>query len=51
MCYNCGCKKYDEDHGDSENITDETLDKLADKQGVSVEEVCQNMIEGLNQQI
>ena len=29
MCYNCGCKKPDDDHGNPANITNSTFAKAA----------------------
>ena len=29
MCWNCGCMRPDDDHGNSDNITSETLRKAA----------------------
>lgn len=29
MCYNCGCRKPDDDHGDPSNITNQTFERAA----------------------
>jgi hypothetical protein len=29
MCYNCGCKKPDDDHGNPANITNKTFQEAA----------------------
>jgi len=29
MCYNCGCKKPDDDHGNPANITNRTFENAA----------------------
>jgi hypothetical protein len=29
MCYNCGCKKPDDDHGNPSNITNRTFENAA----------------------
>lgn len=29
MCYNCGCGKPDDDHGNPKNITNKTFDEAA----------------------
>jgi hypothetical protein len=29
MCYNCGCKKPDDDHGNPANITNKTFQQAA----------------------
>lgn len=29
MCYNCGCKKPDDDHGNPDNITNRSFAKAA----------------------
>ena len=29
MCYNCGCRKPDDDHGDPRNITNRTFEEAA----------------------
>jgi hypothetical protein len=29
MCYNCGCKKPDDDHGNAANITNKTFREAA----------------------
>lgn len=44
MCWNCGCMNPDDDHGNPNNITTETLRRAAQAGGQkSVHEVIQNM--------
>lgn len=38
MCYNCGCHNRSDDMGNPGNLTDQTIQKLADKWKVSVDE-------------
>jgi hypothetical protein len=47
MCYNCGCKKFDDDHGDPKNITDKTFKQAADAIGQSSDDAKQKVLEGL----
>ncbi|HSE40293.1 MAG TPA: hypothetical protein VLH08_05960 [Acidobacteriota bacterium] len=51
MCYNCGCKKPDDDHGNPANITNKTFREAA-KAGNKddVEKAKQNTAELLNEQ-
>lgn len=39
MCYNCGCQNPQDDMGDPNNITESTLQHLAEHQGKSVQEI------------
>ncbi len=43
MCYNCGCGMPDEDHGDPKNITNKTLEELAQTNNQTIEEVKGNI--------
>lgn len=52
MCVSCGCGEGGDDHGSTDNIlagrdlaslTPEELQKAADAQGISVEEVRRNL--------
>ena len=55
MCVSCGCGEGFDDHGDDANITaaklgddltEEELQRAADAQGISVEEVLRNISAG-----
>jgi len=50
MCYNCGCGIPDDDMGHPNNITNQTFQSLAEKMGISTEEVKKNMKEYLDTQ-
>lgn len=52
MCVSCGCGEGFDDHGDADNVTvsrlrddltDEELQRAANAQGISVEEVRRNI--------
>jgi hypothetical protein len=45
MCVSCGCKKYDDDHGDERNITMDTLQEAAQAAGIPFEDVVKNIDE------
>ncbi|MBM3926679.1 MAG: hypothetical protein FJ320_12015 [SAR202 cluster bacterium] len=47
MCLNCGCGKYDDDHGKSHNITTQDIEQAAEGEGMSVQETANEMIKGL----
>lgn len=38
MCYNCGCQNPEDDMGDPNNITEDTLKHLAEHEGKSIDE-------------
>ena len=42
----CGCREYDNDHGDPKNITYRRLVDAAEAGGVTVEEAVEHLIEG-----
>lgn len=46
MCMSCGCKQPNEDHGDERHITMQDLEAAAEADGISVQEVIQNIAEG-----
>jgi hypothetical protein len=46
MCISCGCKKYNESHGDERNITVDTLQRSADASNMRLNDVIQAMAEG-----
>ena len=46
MCYNCGCKKPNDDHGNPANITDKTFREAANAGNKGdVESAKQNTLE------
>ncbi len=45
MCYNCGCHIPQDSMGSDDNITDATLNKLADHWGKSLQETKLALIE------
>ena len=38
MCYNCGCGKPEDDHGNSKNITNKTFKEAAQANDMTVRE-------------
>lgn len=51
MCYNCGCGMPNDDMGNKDNITDETIKKAADASNQSVDEAKKHMLEELKKQL
>ena len=49
MCMSCGCKQYNEDHGDPRNLTMDDLQQAADAAGISVDEAARNIQEGASE--
>lgn len=47
MCVNCGCKMYQDDMGNPDNITVQTIEKAAKASGMSKKQTLKNLIEGL----
>lgn len=45
MCYNCGCKKPNDAHGKSENITNETIRNSAKAMGIPFDNAIKNIWE------
>jgi len=43
MCYNCGCKKPNDNHGKTENIINETIRKSAEAMGVPFKDAINNI--------
>ena len=43
MCMSCGCGEPNEAHGNSNNITMDTLQRAADAAGISPTEVAENI--------
>ncbi len=39
MCYNCGCQNPHDDMGDPNNITESTLQHLAEHEGKTIQEI------------
>jgi len=51
MCYNCGCGELDNDHGNEESITNTTLEKLAQDNGQTPQQVAQSMMDALEKKM
>ncbi len=51
MCYNCGCGMPNDDMGNQDNITEETIKKAAKASGQSIEEAKNNTLEELKKQL
>ena len=47
MCMTCGCRDWDNDHGDPKNITYRRLVDAAEAGGVTVEEAAAHLSEGV----
>jgi hypothetical protein len=47
MCVSCGCKKYQDDHGDQRNITMKDLQAAASASGISLDDVAENIDEAI----
>ena len=47
MCMTCGCRDWDNDHGDLKNSTYHRLVDAAEAGGVTVEEAVQHLREGI----
>jgi hypothetical protein len=47
MCVSCGCKKYDDDHGDQRNITMSDLRGASEAAGVGMNDVARNIDEAI----
>lgn len=45
MCYNCGCKKPNDDHGVRKNITNDTIREASEAMGMSFEDSINNIRE------
>jgi hypothetical protein len=48
MCMTCGCREWDNDHGDQKNITYRRLVDAAEAGGVTVEEAAEHLREGVH---
>ncbi len=51
MCYNCGCGMINDDMGNKDNITEDTIKKAAQASGTSIEEAKKNMYKTLEKQV
>jgi hypothetical protein len=47
MCVTCGCKKYEDDHGDPRNITLSRLRQSAEVAEIGLPEVVRNIEEAV----
>lgn len=47
MCMTCGCREWENDHGDAKNITYRRLADAAEAGGVTVEEAIEHLREGV----
>ncbi len=45
MCVSCGCRLFNDDHGDPRNITMEELERAATAAGMSLDEVVEHIAE------
>lgn len=51
MCYNCGCGMPDDNMGNPDNITEESIKTAAEASGQTVEDAKKNMLEMLKKQV
>jgi hypothetical protein len=49
MCMSCGCRDWENDHGDAKNITYRRLVDAAEAGGVTVEEAVEHLWRGLRE--
>lgn len=49
MCLSCGCGKPNETHGDNRHITMNQLESAAHASDISVQQVAENILEGMRQ--
>jgi hypothetical protein len=47
MCMTCGCRDFDNDHGDEKNITYRRLVDAAEAGGVTLEEAVEHLRQGV----
>lgn len=45
MCFNCGCKIYDDDMGDAKNLTTKDVEEMAKLNNMSVEDTLKEIHE------
>lgn len=50
MCYNCGCQNPEDDMGDPDNITTQTINHLAGHWGKSIDETKSTLLKMLENQ-
>lgn len=43
MCMSCGCNEVSDNHGNSDNITEQDLEKAAQAAGISKEQAADNI--------
>jgi hypothetical protein len=51
MCLSCGCGIPEDDMGDPDQITLQTLEKAAKANGVTVDEVLETIVRTYNEQV
>lgn len=51
MCFNCGCGMNDDDMGNSDNITNKTVEKAASASGQSKKQALKNIIEAAQKEL
>lgn len=49
MCASCGCKMFEDDHGDNRHITIQDLQAAAEAAGSTVQEVANNLKDAASQ--
>jgi hypothetical protein len=49
MCMTCGCRDWENDHGDTKNITYRRLVDAAEAGGVTIEEAVNHLTSGLRE--
>jgi hypothetical protein len=47
MCVTCGCREYEDDHGDKRNITMTALRQAGEAAGIGLPEVGRNIEEAI----
>lgn len=50
MCLSCGCKKPNDDHGDSRHITMNDIDQAAQAENITREQAVQNIVNTVKQE-
>ncbi len=51
MCYNCGCGMTDDNMGNQDNITNQSINKAAKASGQSKKEALKNIIEAAQKEL
>jgi hypothetical protein len=49
MCMTCGCRDWENDHGDAKNLTYRRLADAAEAGGVTIEEAVEHITSGLRE--